>query len=368
MNLFKRLKTYFLFKNSPKKNKDVTYGSELEIYDSNIVYTNRYQNYKIPSNDFETKGVKFLSNIIIEISLNPDTIYCKEYFKFLNMLSIGSIRYTHLRDKGVMLLYISGNIFDYESLICANIESSNILIETIVRLLETLPSMGFSRIMTKNIIPEHRFSYDNNYNYDDFDLLKPYKDFKTAIDRFDPEKIADIIEIDHAEYAMSKYKEVPATRLSNIIFISDRYINIDGYTITVERRDKKQIFVYSMRIDDFIIKMQYHLTIFTDQSSEIFCKLMDIIYDENIGNYFNIKKEKNNANIFNITPINLSSVIDDYTEDEEYDESEDPSEENENQYQSFYEGVDEILSEEEIQKAEEYIARVNKQADIQLKI
>ena len=92
MNLFKRLKTYFLFKNSPKKNEDVTYGSELEIYDADIVYTNRYQDYTINNNDIlKSNGVKFLSNIIIEISLNPDTIYCQEYFTFLNMLSIGNI-------------------------------------------------------------------------------------------------------------------------------------------------------------------------------------------------------------------------------------------------------------------------------------
>lgn len=370
MNLFKRLKTYFLFKNSPKKNEDVTYGSELEIYDADIVYTNRYQDYTINNNDIlKSNGVKFLSNIIIEISLNPDTIYCQEYFTFLNMLSIGSIRYTHIKNKRVLLLYISTNVFDLESLLCANIESSNVLIETIVSLLGRLPIDGFSRIISKNIISEGGFSYTNNINYDGYELLKPYKDFQTAINRYNPDKTSvQVIEIDHLEYAMEKHIPLPAIRLSNIIFISHLNLDVHGYKFKVKDCVNYGIYVYSIRIDDFIneiINSNNHVILCAD--------LFSTIYDENIENYFNIDKEKDGVNIFNITPINLERVnyYRDYMETDYDDNSEDedsPGETSDYEYQSFYEGVDEVLSEDEIKEAEEYAAKVNKQAEIQMKM
>ena len=358
MNLLKRLKTFFLFKNSPKKNKEVTYGSKLEIYNADITYTNRYQNYP------NIKTVKFLSNIIIEFSLNPDTLYCKEYFKFLNMLCIGNIRYTHIKDKGVMLLYISGSIYDYETLVCTNIESSNVLIETIVRLLETLPKDGFSRIISKNIIQEHRFAFDNNYNYDGNDIVKPYRDFNTAVKRFTPEKIVEIIEVDHLEYGMSKYIAIPAMRLSNIVFISNLDFNIRGYRFEVSKnlarkKDTQKVFVYCMRVDDFLTCIE-DLIFYHNDSEVIYANLMNIIHDINLDKYFNIDKKTNGINIFNITPIDLTSIID-YTEDEEYDEGEESQGEQNYRYDNFYEGVDEILSEEDYKEAEAYAARINNQ-------
>lgn len=366
MNLIKTIKNFFLFKSSPKRNKDVTYGSELEIYDANIVYTNRYQNYNLSNNDsLNDIMVKFLSNIVIEFSLNPDTVYCKEFFKFLNMLSIGNIRYSIIRKRGILLLYVAVNIYDLESLLCANIESSNVLIETIVMLLDTLPVKGFSRVISKNIIQESDFAYANNYNYDGLEILKPYKDFQTAVNRYNPSNIVEIIEIDHLEYALEKYEEVTAIKLSNIIFIT--HVDLDilgGYKFEIKQENDYKLYVYCMSIDDFNDEIK--ASFLFNKNTHVYAKLLTIIHDENIGNYFNKNRNKDDINIFNIKPINLERVNNyrDYVEYDYDDDSEDensPGETSDYEYQNFYDGIDEVLSEEDIKEAEEYTAKINKQ-------
>lgn len=373
MKFLDKLRTNLMIKKSRRKNKDVTYGSELEIYDASIVYTNRYQNYVIPNNElFGEKGLKFLSNIIIQITLNPDTLYCKELFKFLDMLSIGSIRYTFLKQKQTMLLYVSTNVYDLESLLCANIESSNVLIETIVTLLGTLPKDGFSRVITKNIIHESSFAYSNNYNYDELNELKPYKDFQTSVNRYNHMQIVEIIEIDHVEYGMEKYNETSAIRLSNIIFISHLNLNCRGFKFEVAKKDNHSIYVYCMSIDDFIIELETAI-LFNDRQQGLYANLLSIIFDQNIGNYFNINKDKDGVNIFNITPINMERVNNyrdymeiDYDDDSEEDES--PGEVSDYEYSEFYDNVDEVLSEEEIKEAEKYLEKANSQDRINIKM
>ena len=54
--------------------------------------------------------------------------------------------------------------------------------------------------------------------------------------------------------------------------------------------------------------------------------------------------------------------------DDDSDDEDSPGEISDYEYQSFYEGVDEVLSDEEIKKAEEYLEKANSLDKMTLKM